>query len=85
MKSPKSSQPALSRTGATGAFGKLTAELPKMRLAEETMEGLRRLSHDEDIPLAEYVRTLLDAHVHGEEHVAKVAAQRVLRVVRKGA
>jgi hypothetical protein len=83
MNPSKSFKPKLSRSGTTGSFGKLTAELPKMRLSEDTLEGLRRLSHDEDLPLAEYVRTLLDVHVHGEQHVATVAAQRVLRVVRK--
>lgn len=75
--------PVLSRNGISSVFGKLTAELPKMRISEETAEGLRRLSHDQDIPLAEYVRTLLDVHVHGEECVANVAAERVRCVVRK--
>lgn len=75
--------PVLSRNGYSSPLGKLTAELPKMRLSEETAEGLRRLAHDEDIPFAEYVRLVLDTHVHGVETMATIAAERVMRVVRK--
>ena len=54
-----------------------------MRLSYPTMEGLRRLSHEEDVCITEYVRRVLDTHVHGAETMATIAAEPYLRVGRK--
>ncbi len=75
---------ALSRTGTTGALGKLTEEL-KVRISYPTLDGLRRLAAEHDMPLAEYVRMKLDCDVHGADHVANVMADRVRRVAGTGA
>lgn len=75
----------LSRTGYTGALGtKLLGELPKQRIHLDTQIELQRLAAEAGIPLAEYVRLLLDTHVFGVDAVANMAAERIRRVVTKG-
>lgn len=74
----------LSRTGASSTLGKLNAELPKQRISMDTLDGLQALETKVGMPLAEYVRTVLDCHVHGADHVAMMAAERVRRVAGMG-
>lgn len=75
--------PLESRTGTSGMFGKLGAELPKMRMSIETLIGLQHRASDASMSLAEYVRMVLDCHVFGPDHVANLAAERVRQVVGK--
>jgi hypothetical protein len=73
--------PIESRTGTTSVLGKLMGELPKQRMSLETLEMLQRKASAVDMTLAEYVRTLLDCHCFGEEHIANLQAERIRRVV----
>lgn len=65
-------------------MGKLVP-MPKVSLAEPTLEVLRRCAHDLGMPLSEYVRLVLEGHVHGPEHVRSVALRRLERVLNRGA
>jgi hypothetical protein len=76
--------PLESRTGTTNVLGKLVGELPKQRISLDTLETLQRKAADVEMSLAEYVRTLLDCHCFGEEHIANLQAERVRRVVGMG-
>jgi len=76
--------PCLSRSGRTHSDGKLI-ELPTLRVGAATADGLRRLAAAEGMPLAEFVRTLLDARVFGAAHVESLAVDRIRRVVGTGA
>lgn len=75
----------LSRSGSSSPLGtKLDAELPKLRISYETFAGLQRLATQCDMNLSEYIRTHWDCHVHGVDHVATLAAERVRRAVGMG-
>ena len=73
----------LSRTGTSSPMGKLTEEL-KIRMSFPTMEVLRRMAHEHNLPLAEFVRLKLDCEAFGADHVASVAAEHIRRVAGKG-
>lgn len=78
------SNPALSRAGYSNPLGKLYP-MPKVGLPECTLEALRAKSNAAGMPFSEYVRLVLEAHVHGSDHAQKVAADRVRRVLGIGA
>lgn len=69
----------LSRSAGTHPMGKLIA-LGNINVAEPTRDGLRRLAADAGVPLSEFVRVLLETRVHGAEHVAIVAGDRIRRI-----
>lgn len=77
-------QPSLSRSGFTHPYGKLNP-MPRVFLGDETTDGLRSLANRHGVPLSEYVRTVLEAHVHGPDQVAMVAAARVRAILGTGA
>ena len=69
----------LSRTAGSHPLGKLV-DLPNVRIAEPTLAGLRRLAAEAGVPFSEFVRVYLETRVHGTEHVAIVAGDRVRRI-----
>lgn len=80
MPSTPSKPIALHRTGASNPFGKLTAQIPKLKIPEETHDILEREARLAHMTLSEFVRNLLMVRAHGVEVVAKVQESR-LRVV----
>ena len=76
--------PLESRNGVTGPFGRLLAELPKLRISIETIEALQRRAAQSDMSLSEYARTVLDVHCFGTDHIANLAADRVRQALRMG-
>lgn len=54
--------------------------MPTVRLGDATIEGLRKLATAEGIGYGELVRSMLEARVHGLEHVESVAVARIRRV-----
>lgn len=58
--------------------------MPTVRLGDETVDGLRQLAAGEGMPYAEFVRTVLEARVHGLDHAVSVAAARIRRVAGDG-
>ncbi len=73
--------PLESRTGTSGLWGKLDAELPKQRISLETLVALQRKAAEAHLTLAEYIRTLLDVHAHGFEEVVTLKKRRLREVV----
>ncbi len=73
----------LSRSGWSNPMGKLYP-MPKVGLTEPTLDLLRAKAASTGMPFSEYVRLVLEAHVHGPEHVARVAAERVRMVLGTG-
>lgn len=73
----------LSRSGWSNPMGKLYP-MPKVGLTETTLELLRTKAANTGMPFSEYVRLVLESHVHGPDHVARVAAERVRMVVGMG-
>ena len=78
--SPMQDQVLASRSGSSNVFGKLTAEVPKVKIPEATHEELERLSREAGLSLSEFVRELLMVRAHGLDMVSKLHADR-LRVV----
>ncbi len=64
-------------------MGKLVS-MPNVSIAEPTLAGLRKLAAEAGVPFSEFVRTYLEARVHGTEHVAMVAGDRVRRIAGMG-
>lgn len=69
-----------SRSGHSNPFGKLTAEIGKVRVSEETHEALEKEARSAGMTLQEFVRQVLEIRAHGFDMVAKIQADR-LRVV----
>ena len=72
--------PLLSRCATSGARGKLMSALP-IRLADDTLDGLRKKASAEGIPVGEFARILIEARVHGPNHGAEQSAARIRRVL----
>ena len=75
--------PCLSRTAGSHPMGKLVP-MPNVQLAEPTLAGLRRMAAEAGTPFSEFVRTLLETRVHGTEHVAILAGERIRRIAGTG-
>lgn len=76
---PDSSE-AFSRTGYTSPLGKLTSEIERFKVSDATFDRLRSMAAEADMPMAEFLRYVLDGHAFGFEHVARMAADRILRI-----
>lgn len=63
--------------GLTGPFGKLTAEIPKIRVDEATRDELLRLAEEAGMGLSEFVREMLMIRAHGHDHVMRLHRQRL--------
>lgn len=66
-----------SRSGVTSTLGKLTAEIPKLKVPEETREILEAEARKAGLSLSEFVRDLLIIRAHGKDAVVSLYAQRV--------
>ena len=76
-------EPLYSRSGFSNPLGKLYP-IKKVSLAEPTNSILEARAAQAGMPYSEYVRIVLEAHAHGSEHVARVAADRIRAVVAMG-
>lgn len=54
--------------------------MPTVRLGADTIDRLRGLATAEGIGYGEFVRSMLEARVHGLGHVESVAVARIRRV-----
>lgn len=61
-------------------MGKLRP-IPKVSIADPTLEGLQQRAASCGMSFSEYVRTVLEGHVHGPAYVARLAADRVRSVL----
>ena len=78
------SPPAFSRNGSTSPLGKLDGELPKQRISSQTLAELQRQAAEHGMPLAEFVRLLLDLRAFGADTLKKMHQERVDRVAGTG-
>lgn len=65
--------PFFARAGRSNPFGKCSEEI-KAPIDEPTKDGLIMLAGLADVPLAEYIRRVLQVHVHGHRTVVRLAA-----------
>lgn len=72
--------PAFSRGTESNLIGKCTAELPKVKVPEETWEILTRRAKSAEMTLTEYLRMRAMIDAHGFETVSRMQGDR-LRVV----
>ena len=75
--------PLLTRTAGSHPMGKLVS-MPNVSIAEPTLAGLRKLAAEARIPFSEFVRVYLETRVHGTEHVAIVAGDRIRAIAGVG-
>lgn len=71
---------AFARSPDTCLLGKRTAELPKLKVPEETKEILERRAKAAGMTLTEYMTWNALIHAHGIDEVEKLQVER-LRVV----
>lgn len=72
------------RTLEASQFGKLTQQLPKLRISDKTMEHLQQMATASGMSVSELHRLLVECSVHGsEQQVAVGAAVRVLSVAKR--
>lgn len=69
-----------SRSSNTNPLGKLTAEIPKVKVSEETKEILEAEGRKVGMTLTEFARSVLELRAHGFDMVARLQSER-LRVV----
>lgn len=74
----------LSRSVESCPLGKCTAEIPKVKVPEETLEGAMRLAREAGMSLSEWLRMLVMVRVHGVEDVRRIYEERILVVAGKG-
>ena len=67
----------LSRTGHTSPLGKLTEQIPAVKISLETKERLETAAAQSGMPLQAFVRELLDIRAHGLDTVKKLHAHRL--------
>lgn len=72
--------PAFSRSGVTHPTGKLTEQIPAVRISGETKERLEGQARQVNLTLQEYVRELLTIRAHGEEEIRSMYLNRVAGV-----
>lgn len=64
-------------------FGKCTEEF-KLRLAFSTAEILSRNANENGMSNAEYCRTILEVHAHGEAEVIRIHEEKIYKLLGKG-
>lgn len=72
--------PSFSRNGSTSPLGKLDGELPKQRISSQTLAELQRQASEHDMPLAEFIRMVLDLRAFGADTLKKMHSSRIERV-----
>ena len=66
-----------SRSGTSSPLGKLTEQIPAVKIDGETKELLERQARLAGLPLQEFVRELLTIRAHGLDTVQKLYAARL--------
>ena len=66
-----------SRSGATSPLGKLTEQVPAIKIDGETKELLEQQARAAGLPLQEFVRELLRIRAHGLGTIQKIYAERL--------
>lgn len=74
--------PLLSRSGSSHPRGKLVPV--KFSVPSMTLEVLEGKAHECEMPVAEYLRIVFEAHAHGADDVERVAIERLRRVLGTG-
>lgn len=74
----------LSRSGESSPLGKLTFEVPKTKLDEQTGEVVTKRRQALGLSLSEYVRLVLQVHAHGVDHLNSLQRARLEVVARMG-
>lgn len=76
---------AFSRSGETCIFGKCTAELPKVRVPDETAEIIRRKAIDSGYSsVTEYLKQLILINAHGLDTVLRLQQERIAKIAKSG-
>jgi hypothetical protein len=76
---------AFSRSGETCIFGKCTAELPKVRVPDETAEIIRRKAIDSGYTsVTEYLKQLILINAYGIDTVTRLQKERLEMVAKSG-
>ena len=81
----RSAEPMFSRSGVSSPLGKLTAEIPKVKVPEETHELLEAGAREAGMSLSEFVREVLMVRAHGIDHVRSLHLARLDVVAGSGA
>ncbi len=64
-------------------FGKCSEEV-KTRVSYSTKEALQKLAHEAQMTESEYIRTILQIHVHGLDDVQRLQQERINKVAKAG-
>jgi len=75
---------AFARSGFTSTLGGMTAEIPKIRVPEETKEILDREARKAGLNTSEFVRYLLMVRAHGVENMVSMEQQRLQIIAGNG-
>lgn len=67
----------MGRSANTNPLGKMTAEIPKVKVPEETRELLEGRACEAGMNLSEFVRELLMVAAHGHDHVLSLYKHRL--------
>lgn len=73
-----------SRSGRTNPLGKMTAEVPKVKVPEETREILDSMAREAGMNLSEFIRMLLMVRAHGVDAILSMEKERMAVVVGSG-
>lgn len=76
--------PTFSRTGFSSPLGKLTGEVPKVKVPEETLDILQTEARKAGLSLSEFVRDVLMVRAHGKEVVLSLYKRRLDVVASSG-
>lgn len=68
---------AFARSGLTSPFGGMTAEIPKIRVPEDTKDALEKEARKAGLNLSEFVRYLLMVRAHGVDVMVSMEQQRL--------
>lgn len=64
-------------------FGKCTEDV-KTKVSYATKEAIQKKAHEAGVSESEYIRTLLQIHIHGLESVQRLHLEKINRVVNAG-
>lgn len=64
--------------------GSLNAEIPKVRVHDDTLDGATKLAREAGMSLSEWVRTLIEIRVHGVDTVSALHTSRLKNVAGMG-
>lgn len=78
------SKPAFSRSGISSPLGGMTAEIPKIKIPEETKEILDKQARAAGLNTSEYVRKLLMIQAHGIDMLLSLEKRQLHVIAGKG-